>query len=271
MADRTERIGARMNKRVMLSAALVKEMGISPEAYTRVALNALVTNPKIADCTVESIDAVLLRCIEIGLLPDGKHAAIVPYKGKAQLIIMIDGKATLARRATRGLALRSRVVYAGEEFRHVEGLDVVLEHIPDETAPRGAEHVRAAYAVADIPGGAKEWVVLYRTDLEKAAAFSARGWKDQFWPEMAEKTALHRVLKRLPTVPDAPPDFDEIEAEPEPEQPRVVGPALPAPDPDAYIPPAEPAERPAEPVPAQRAAAQPAAQQQEEIDDASPF
>ena len=265
MAD-TERIRARIGKRVQLSAELVKAMGVSPEAYTRVALNALIVNPKIAECTPDSIDAALLRCIEIGLLPDGKHAAIVPFAGKAQLVVMVDGKAYLARKAMPGLALRARVVYAGEDFEHREGLDAVLQHWPDDTVPRSGEHVKAAYAIADLPGGGKEFVVVYRSDIERARQMSRAQRADSPWSkwyaEMAEKTAMHRLLKRLPTIPDAPPDFDEIEQEAAPAQDRVVGPALPAPDPDAYIPqPAETAAREPEPVPvAQPAAAEPLVQ-----------
>ena len=45
-----------------------------------------------------------------------------------------------------------------------------------------------------------------------------------FYGRMAEKTVLHRLLKRLPRMPGDPPDFDEVEQEPEPAQPTIVGP-----------------------------------------------
>ena len=227
MADRHLALRGKIERRVQLSADLVKAMGMDPQAYTRVALNALIMNPAIADCTPDSIDKALLRCIESRLLPDGIHAAIVPFRKEAQLITMVDGRALLARRATPGLAMRARVVYDGEHFIHEEGLRAVLEHKPDPTVPHGDEHIVAAYGVADLPGGAQEWVVLYRVEIDQARAMAKtqKVW-GPFYGRMAEKTVLHRLLKRLPRMPGDPPDFDEVEQEPE--QPTIVGPAVDA-------------------------------------------
>ena len=225
MADRHLALRGKIERRVQLSADLVKAMGMDPQAYTRVALNALIMNPAIADCTPDSIDKALLRCIESRLLPDGIHAAIVPFRKEAQLITMVDGRALLARRATPGLAMRARVVYDGEHFIHEEGLRAVLEHKPDPKVPHGDEHIVAAYGVADLPGGAQEWVVLYRVEIDEARAMAKtqKVW-GPFYGRMAEKTVLHRLLKRLPRMPGDPPDFDEVEQEPEPAQPTIVGP-----------------------------------------------
>ena len=60
----------RIENRIELSADLLKQMGFTPEAYTRVALNALINAPKLAECTTASLDAAIMQCIEIGLLPD---------------------------------------------------------------------------------------------------------------------------------------------------------------------------------------------------------
>lgn len=216
----------RIRRRVELSKELVKKMGMSPEAYVRVAVNAFVMNPSLVDCTHDSVDKAILRCVEIGLVPDGKHASMVPFKNKgkleAQLLVMVDGKATLARRATKGLGLRVALVYEGEHFVHEEGLNPILEHKPDPTVSHNAADLVAVYAVADMPGGAKEFKVLYRPEVMRAKSFSRGGqlW-GKFEHEAWEKTALHRLLKRLPTVADAPPDFDEVQ--PEPEEPRIMG------------------------------------------------
>ena len=50
MADRHLALRGKIERRVQLSADLVKAMGMDPQAYTRVALNALIMNPAIADC-----------------------------------------------------------------------------------------------------------------------------------------------------------------------------------------------------------------------------
>ena len=81
-----QEIRARIEKRITCSADLIERMGITPAQFERVALNALATNPALANCTPQSLDLAVLRCAEIGLLPDGRQAAIIPYKTTATLI-----------------------------------------------------------------------------------------------------------------------------------------------------------------------------------------
>ena len=69
-----------VEKRVQDSKALLERMGITPEAYERVVLNALIRNPALQDCDRTSLDIAVADCIQAGLLPDGKQCAIVPFK-----------------------------------------------------------------------------------------------------------------------------------------------------------------------------------------------
>ena len=87
---------------VNLNAALLERSGYSQEAYARVVLNAMVQTPQIAECDVGSVQQALLAAMNAGLVPDGKEAVLVPFKGKAQLIIMIEGRMKLAQQATQG-------------------------------------------------------------------------------------------------------------------------------------------------------------------------
>ena len=128
-----------IEKRVKASESLLERMGITPEQYERVVLNALIRNPQLADCDRTSMDIAVADCIQAGLLPDGRQAAIVPFRPKnapaalATVIPMIEGRLMLARRATPGLALRVRVVYEEDEWDYSEGLHVTLKHKPNPT------------------------------------------------------------------------------------------------------------------------------------------
>jgi len=86
--------------------------------------------------------------------------------------------------------------------------------------PRCGE-VIAAYAVATLRGGGKMIEVLGRADLEKIRAMSPAGesgpwgtWAD----EQSKKSALRRLLKRLPAgtvnMPDAQTALQRVRAEP---------------------------------------------------------
>ena len=92
----------RIEYSVSLNAALLERSGYSEEAYCRVVLNAMVATPAIAECDVASLQQALLDAMNAGLVPDGKESAIVPFKGKAQLIIMIEGRMKLAHQAIEG-------------------------------------------------------------------------------------------------------------------------------------------------------------------------
>ena len=117
--DRQVALRGRIERRVVhLSAALVKEMGMDPAAYvTRVALNALIVNPGIS--RIVRRRASTRRCCAASSRDCCRTASTVPsFRSRAprRLIVMVDGRALLARRATPGLAMRARVVYDGEHW-----------------------------------------------------------------------------------------------------------------------------------------------------------
>ena len=206
--------------RVKLSEAMLDKYGIGREQFERVALNALITNPAIANCDTGSLDKAIMRCAEMGLLPDGNMAAIVPHKNQAVLIPMIHGRIALARRATPGLVIRSQCVYAADEFVHEEGSSPRLIHEPNAKAARDADHIIAVYATALGPKQPQpEWEVLYRDDIDRYKTKSAAGERGPWgsdYGEMAEKTVLGLLLKRLPRRPvDQYSDFEAGVAEAE--------------------------------------------------------
>ena len=102
--------------------------GTPVEQYERVCLNALLVSPGLAECTPQSMDIAITHCITAGLIPDGKEAVIVPFKGVATLIPMVDGVVKCAHNAIKGLTIRARVVYQGDEFEYRDGAQVVLKH-----------------------------------------------------------------------------------------------------------------------------------------------
>ena len=208
-----------LKNRVALSEALLERMGVTPEAFERVLLNALLNKPELVECSRESLERAVVVCIEGGLLPDGRQAAIVPYKGLAKVLPMIEGRLMLARRATPGLALRVRAVFKADEWEYREGLVPTLDHEPDLNGSRTADDLIASYAVAVIPGSqAPEFEVHSRADTDRYRAKSRAGdkagapWNTEY-VEMAKKTVLGQLLKRLPKrVGD--PAFVDSEDEP---------------------------------------------------------
>ena len=93
---------ASLKRRVEMSEALLKRMGMTGEEYQRICLNALLLNPALAQCTNHSIDVAVIQCINAGLVPDGKQASIIPFKDTATLVPMIEGKLMLAAACDAG-------------------------------------------------------------------------------------------------------------------------------------------------------------------------
>ena len=160
--------------RVIDSAKMIRALGVEPAVFETCALNALVSNPRIAQCTPDSLDRAILKCAQLGLVPDGREAVIVPFKSEATLIPMIEGRLKLARAATPSLSIRVRAVFAADEWEYCEGLVPVLNHVPsDHAGVRTADKLVAVYALASIrDGDVVEFEVLFRGDVDRYRARS---------------------------------------------------------------------------------------------------
>ena len=206
-----------IGRRVGLSKELLKAMGITPEQFERVALNALVVNPKIAECTQDSIELAIIRCAECGLMPDGHEAVILPFGGKATLVKEIAGKIRLAKQATPGLWIHADCAYQGEVWEYRGGTDPVIRHEPSPTAIRTPDKMIAAYAVAMIPSCDRpEYEVLFTSEVDsrhKARAPHVRAKQNGPWDtdyaRMAQKAVLGVLLGRLPTKPGRGDTFED--------------------------------------------------------------
>ena len=200
----TSLVRATIEERVGYSTQLLQRAGYSVEVYTRVALNALKMNPDLGGCTVKSVETAIMRCCELGLLPDGTEAVIYPFKKNARLVPMINGRLKLARQAIPGLVIRARVVYKDETFRHEEGLEPVLVHLPNPDSDQSKESLFCAYGTIRVPGSPEpEFEVMYRPTLDRYRArssFPDGPWKSDY-QEMCKKTVLGQLLKRLPRLP----------------------------------------------------------------------
>ena len=214
VAQQRHQMAERVKAVTRKESALVERMGISVEVFEREGLNALLHNPWLVDCDQASFERALVSCIQFGLVPDGRDAAIVPFAAKggkrqATLMPMVQGLMRLARNASPGLRLRARLVFAGDVFDYWEGLEPGLSHVPSVSSERGDANIVACYAVAEFVDGAREFEVMFRCELVAARERSPSSRKagspwQTFFGEMCKKTVLKRLLKRLPFLPGSP-------------------------------------------------------------------
>ena len=152
-----------------------------------------------------------MKAAQDGLLPDGREGALVVYRTKAreggwiekvQWMPMIAGILKKVRNSGELKSIRAHVVHENDKFRVVLGDDEKLEHDPNYFDPGKPVGV---YAIAETKEEGIYREFMSFADVERVRGASRA--KDsgpwvQWWGEMAKKTVLRRLAKRLPTSSD---------------------------------------------------------------------
>ena len=169
----------------------------TPERFMRVTLTAFNKNPKLWDCTKQSIASVVLQCAQFGVEPDGRHAHIIPYNGEATLQLDYKGLVALVRRSGDVVSIHADVVRVGDKFK--VNLGEITTHEVDYSSEAG--EIYAVYATARLKDGSTQSVVLRKEEVDairKRSRSGASGPWATDWAEMAKKTAFRRLTKWLP-------------------------------------------------------------------------
>lgn len=178
---------------------------IPVERFLTVALHAVNSNQDLKSCTYASIveairEAAALRLEPTGLLGD---AYLVKYGNVARLMPGYRGLMKLARRTGEVDAIDAQAVYANDAFEIRLGSNPEVVHVPSLNDRGG---FLGAYAYARLRSGemVAEW--LSNADIEKIRRSSKASGSGPWvqWPEeMMRKSALRRLMKRLPLTTDA--------------------------------------------------------------------
>ena len=177
---------------------------VSFDAFRNAAVVAITDNPAILNCNKESLFKSIRKLAAAGLVPDGREAAIVPYNGAAQAMPMVYGLIKVARNSGEISSIWAEVVRGEEAFRisMVNG-ERRFEHEYDPLHRSG--EVKGAYAVAKLKDGTIEVEAMGREDIEKRRRASSNqkganptGIWAQWYDEMAKKTVIRALVKRLP-------------------------------------------------------------------------
>lgn len=185
--------------------------GASQERFTQAVVAALLHRPDIfAECDRNSVYNAIVEAAKDGLLPDGRHGALVPFNTKAgprcQFLIMPEG--IIDKLAGIGITAYAVSVYAGDKIRIWN--DDTGQHVDHEPATFGQRGERiGAFACARIRATGVTYVeAMNMEDLEAPRRVTKSKNKDgkligpwaDFPDRMEQKTCLHRICKRLPNV-----------------------------------------------------------------------
>ena len=176
---------------------------VPTERFMRVVMTALGANQDLLKCTRASLLAAAMKAAQDGLLPDGRDAAFVSFAGVVQYMPMIGGILKKVRNSGELKTITAQVAYEKDKFFYRLGDDEMIEHEPFLDGDRGKP--RLVYAIARTKSDGIYREIMTVADVEKVRSISKaknNGPWVQWWDEMAKKTVLRRLSKRLPMSTD---------------------------------------------------------------------
>lgn len=194
----------------MAALASVLPEHIDVKSFCRITMMAVQNAPALLDADRNSLFASLQRCATDGLIPDGKEAALIEfntkdkasgkYIKKIQYLPMVAGILKRARQSGQIATIAARCVYDNDEFDYwIDENGEHMMHRPNFGGDRG--NMRLVYAMAKMTSGEVVVEPMDMNEIQKvkdASKTSKYGaWVDWF-ERMAEKSALHRLTRRLP-------------------------------------------------------------------------
>jgi len=194
-----------------IKAVLPKNVPV--DRFTRVTLTALQNNPDVLEGDRMSLYNACIVAAQRGLLPDGKQGALVIFNTKQgdqwikkiQFLPMVEG--IIAEMSKAGVQAYATSVYANDEIEVWNDDDGQhVKHKPRVFGDRG-ERV-GAFAAGKTADGRTYVEAMNIEELERIKSRSRS--KDKtgkvFGPwatdaeRMEQKTALHRLRKRIPIL-----------------------------------------------------------------------
>lgn len=188
--------------RTQIAQALPKHL--TPERMIQMAATLIARNPKIAECSAQSLMGAVMQASILGFEPVDTlgHCYFVPYGGQIQFQIGYKGWISLARKSGEVKMLYAEVVRKGDEFEFEFGLEPKLKHVPNPEAE--SNDVTHVYAVAHYKDGGYNFIVLNKKQVEKLRLRSpmqkadpSGAWKTDY-DAMAKAKAVKQLAKYMP-------------------------------------------------------------------------
>ena len=196
------------------------------ERFVTVALHAATSRPDLLRATKESLveairDAAMLGLEPVGINGDGTivvydekvrkerpapsgSGAMIVYEERvptAHFQPMYRGLLKVARRSDEIATIDAQVVYEGDLIELESGTNPSVRHVPELDGRKRGNYL-GAYAFAVLANGQRHVDYMTTAEIEvsrkQSRSKDAMAWTS-FWTEMARKTVLRRLMKRLPS------------------------------------------------------------------------
>ena len=187
---------------------------IKPERFKRVLQTSVANDHRLLKCEPAKIVKAAMGIAALGLVTDGflgEAYLIADGRNEVQSRIGYRGLIKLARQSGEIASLYASDVCQNDIFVQHRGTDPRLEHTPP-IQNRG--NVIAYYAAVKYKDGSTDFEVMTKTEIDEIRDKTSDGYKafkankikstpwDTSYGEMAKKTVLRRIAKRLPMSAD---------------------------------------------------------------------
>ena len=173
---------------------------INTDRFVRIAITTIRQNPKLAQCSQESLLGALMVSAQLGLEPGTLgQCYLIPYGRECQFQIGYKGMIELLRRSGQLKDIYAYSVYENDDFEITYGLDRNLIHKPNL---ENKGNFLGCYCVAILKDDTRAFEYMTKEEIEAHAkkfskTFGNGPWKTDF-EAMAHKTVVKKMLKWLP-------------------------------------------------------------------------
>lgn len=206
---RSEIVGMRADFERLLGGA------VQVERFERAVLTAIATAPQLLELPKDTLLDACRKAASDRLMPDGKEGAIIPRwneksrRMEAAWQPMVRGIVKIAKLYAGVQSVICELVYEGEPFRVLQGDIQRIDHERKvECVAPGKEIACYAIFVYGAEPHQREREIMSRAQIEAIRERSPGGAKGKGpwatdWGEMARKTLIHRLGKRMATKDEA--------------------------------------------------------------------
>lgn len=194
--------------------------GLDIDRFMQIAWGVVRRNPRLLECTPESIIEGIGRGAQLGLSfdPTLGQACLVPYwnskkrVSEAQFQPMYRGHCQLAYRSGQVITIFSEIVHREDRFELQQGTDPKIVHVPKLEVDRDKEEEWiGVYAVAKLKDGFSAFRFLTTKEVYRSRDCS-KTWQNEktrhesLWAKYPKeawlKTPIPKLAKLLPQSPD---------------------------------------------------------------------
>ena len=181
------------------SEALPQHMEVNK--FISVLKLTLNQNPKLLQADKNSLMQTFMCAAKDGLYLDGREAAAVQYGQQINYLPMVEGVIKLMHNSGLIKSICAEVVYEKDLFDYELGSNPHITHKPLITGDRGKPV--CVYAIAVTTNEGSYYEVMSMSDINKCrevskASSSPHSPWVKWFDQMAKKTVMHRIAKRLP-------------------------------------------------------------------------